>query len=163
MELAYEITGDVLDAIVLVFLYDILMGRQYRIKKVFLFPVFIGVVVAANFGIGYISNPFLVLCSWQAVFFGLTFLYQSKVIEKIISSVAFNIMGVAAEMIVVSMFSFLGEEQLVNKYYYVELMISKLIVFVLVVIISLVYKRKRSLSSGKYRYFFERNLIVAFL
>ena len=69
MELAYEITGDVLDAIVLVFLYDILMGRQYRIKKVFLFPVFIGVVVAANFGIGYISNPFLVLCSWQAVFF----------------------------------------------------------------------------------------------
>ena len=35
MELAYEITGDVLDAIVLVFLYDILMGRQDRIKKVF--------------------------------------------------------------------------------------------------------------------------------
>ena len=163
MELAYEITGDVLDAIVLVFLYDILMGRQYRIKKVFLFPVFIGVVVAANFGIGYISNPFLVLCSWQAVFFGLTFLYQSKVIEKIISSVAFNIMGGAAEMIVVSMFSFLGEEQLVNEYYYVELMISKLIVFVLVVIISLVYKRKRSLSSGKYRYFFLSSLIISIL
>lgn len=161
MEYMYEIVGDILDAVVLIFLYDVLMGKQYRVPKVFLFLIFITVNIVTNLGLGYVDKIFLRPAIWQIVFFALTFLYISKIYEKIIASVAFSVMGMAGEMIVVSIFSFMGEEQLVNEYYYMELMVSKLIVFIFIIIISLIYKRK--INDRKYKFIFLLSLLISIL
>lgn len=160
---AYEIIGDILDAIVIIFLYDVLMGKNYKVKKCFVFLIYIIAMVTFNLIFDKFNNPFLNIFAWQIVFFYLTFLYKSKMHEKIIASVAFNIIGIASEMVVVSIFSFIGDEQLSGQYYYVKVMISKLTDFIFIIIISLIYKKKNCLKDRRYKYIFLISLLVSII
>ena len=47
---AYEIIGDILDAIVIIFLYDVLMGKNYKVKKCFVLLIYIIVMVSFKIG-----------------------------------------------------------------------------------------------------------------
>ena len=82
-ESAYEIIGDILDAITLIFLYDVLIGKQYRVKKGLLFLIFIVVNISVDRLLGYFDNAYLIFVVWQIVFIGLGFLYCSKFYQKV--------------------------------------------------------------------------------
>ena len=120
-------------------------------------------MITVNSILAQFKNALLNICVWQVTFFAIAFLYESKVYEKMISAVVFNIMGVASELIVVSIFSFIGENQKIDEYNYVEVMFSKLIVFMLIIIISLVYKKKNCLYEKKYRYIFIISLLISII
>lgn len=160
---AYEIIGDILDAIVIIFLYDVLMGKNYKVKRCFVLLIYIIVMVSFNWIFDKFNNSFINIFAWLIVFFCLTFLYKSKLYEKIIASVGFNIIGIASEMIVVSIFSFIGDERLSGQYYYVKVMISKLIDFVFIVIISLIYKKKNCLKDKRFKYIFLISILVSII
>lgn len=160
---AYEIIGDILDAIVIIFLYDVLMGKNYKVKKCFVLLIYIIVMVSFNWIFDEFNNSFINIFAWQIVFFCLTFLYKSKLYEKVIASVGFNIIGIASEMIVVSIFSFIGDERLSGQYFYVKVMISKLIDFVFIVIISLIYKKKNCLKDKRFKYIFLISILVSII
>lgn len=160
---AYEIIGDILDAIVIIFLYDVLMGKNYKVKKCFVLLIYIIVMVSFNCIFDKFNNSFINIFAWQIVSFCLTFLYKSKLYEKVIASVGFNIIGIASEMIVVSIFSFIGDERLSGQYFYVKVMISKLIDFVFIVIISLIYKKKNCLKDKRFKYIFLISILVSII
>jgi hypothetical protein len=66
----YEIVGDILDAIVIVFLYDVLIGKKYRVKKCFVFLIYIIAMVTFNLIFDKFNNPFF---SSVSGFFSKTF------------------------------------------------------------------------------------------
>lgn len=56
---AYEIIGDILDAIVIIFLYDVLMGKNYKVKKCFVLLIYIIVMVSFNCIFDKLNNSFI--------------------------------------------------------------------------------------------------------
>ena len=163
-ESAYEIIGDILDAITLIFLYDVLIGKQYRVKKGLLFLIFIVVNISVDRLLGYFDNAYLIFVVWQIVFIGLGFLYCSKFYQKVIAAISYNVMGTVAELIVIGIFSFVGEDKhIMDEYCYVQFMISKLIVFVFIVVISLLYRKKSCLKDRKYKLIFLTSLLISII
>lgn len=60
----YEIVGDILDAIVIVFLYDVLMGKKYKVKKCFVLLIYIIVMVSFNWIFDKFNNSFINIFAW---------------------------------------------------------------------------------------------------
>ena len=144
--------GDILDAFTLIFLYNVVLGKKYKVNKIAVYAIFVVTNLTVNGLLSLVEIPFLNMAVWLIVFGLLAMLYDTKWYMKIIVSVSYNILGIVAEFIVAAILGGIyGEEVLLGENYIIGLIISKLVMLVFVIVISFVLKRKNYTLDIKYR------------
>lgn len=152
IETVVSCIGDILDAFTLIFLYNVVLGKKYKVNKIAVYAIFVVTNLAVNSLLSLVEIPFLNMAVWLIVFGLLAMLYDTKWYMKIIVSVSYNILGIVAEFIVAAILGGIyGEEVLVGENYIIGLIISKLVMLVFVIVISFVLKRKNYTLDIKYR------------
>lgn len=152
IETVVSCIGDILDAFTLIFLYNVVLGKKYKVNKIAVHTIFVVTNLTINGLLSLVEIPFLNMAVWLIVFGLLAMLYDTKWYMKIIVSVSYNILGIVAEFIVAAILGGIyGEEVLVGENYIIGLIISKLVMLVFVIVISFVLKRKNYTLDIKYR------------
>lgn len=144
------VLGTVFDMFTTMLFYKTCLGnKNIRVNKVFFYVIF-----ALAFGIGMALSQFgyaglfYSIMSF-AIFFGLTLLYKSKWIIRVFSALSNIVFGMISELIsygiIISTMENTSEEDL--QYY--SLLLSKLIIFVITVIVTLIIKKNTQIVKFK--------------
>ena len=144
------VLGTVFDMFTTMLFYKTCLGnKNIRVNKVLFYVIF-----ALAFGIGMALSQFgyaglfYSIMSF-AIFFGLTLLYKSKWIIRVFSALSNIVFGMISELIsygiIISTMENTSEENL--QYY--SLLLSKLIIFVITVIVTLIIKKNTQIVKFK--------------
>jgi len=144
------VLGTVFDMFTTMLFYKTCLGnKNIRVNKVLFYVIF-----ALAFGIGMALSQFgyaglfYSIMSF-AIFFGLTLLYKSKWIIRVFSALSNIVFGMISELIsygiIISTMENTSEEDL--QYY--SLLLSKLIIFVITVIVTLIIKKNTQIVKFK--------------
>ena len=144
------VLGTVFDMFTTMLFYKTCLGnKNIRVNKVLFYVIF-----ALAFGIGMALSQFgyaglfYSIMSF-AIFFGLTLLYKSKWIIHVFSALSNIVFGMISELIsygiIISTMENTSEEDL--QYY--SLLLSKLIIFVITVIVTLIIKKNTQIVKFK--------------
>ena len=144
------VLGTVFDMFSTMLFYKTCLGnKNIRVNKVLFYVIF-----ALAFGIGMALSQFgyaglfYSIMSF-AIFFGLTLLYKSKWIIRVFSALSNIVFGMISELIsygiIISTMENTSEENL--QYY--SLLLSKLIIFVITVIVTLIIKKNTQIVKFK--------------
>ncbi len=144
------VLGTVFDMFTTMLFYKTCLGnKNIRVNKILFYAVFV-----LAFGIGMAlsqfeySGLFYSMMSF-AIFFGLTLLYKTKWIIRVFSALSNIVFGIISELIsyriIISIMENTSEEDL--QYY--SLLLSKLIIFVITVIVTLIIKKNTQIVKFK--------------
>ncbi len=152
LETVISCIGDILDAFTLIFLYNVVMGKKYKVDKITVYFIFTVTNLTVSSLLSLVEIPFLNMVVWLITFVLLAMLYDTKWYMKIIVSVSYNVLGIVAEFIVAAILGgIFGNEVLLGENYIIGLIISKLVMLVFVLIISFVLKKGNYILDIKYR------------
>ena len=144
------VIGTVFDVFTTMLFYKTCLGnKNIRVNKVLFYVIFVlafGIGMALS-QFGY-AGLFYSIMSF-AIFFGLTLLYKSKWIIRVFSALSNIVFGMISELIsygiIISTMKNTSEENL--QYY--SLLLSKLIIFVITVIVTLIIKKNTQIVKFK--------------
>ena len=126
-----------------------LVNKNIRVNKVLFYIIF-----ALAFGIGMALSQFgyaglfytLMSCT---IFFGLTLLYKSKWIIRVFSALSYLVFSMISELISYGIIIFTMKNMSEDNIQYYSLMLSKLIIFVITVIVTLIIKKNTQIVKFK--------------
>lgn len=144
------VLGTAFDMFTTMLFYKTCLGnKNIRVNKVLFYVIFVlafGIGMALS-QFGY-AGLFYSIMSF-AIFFGLTLLYKSKWIIRVFSALSNIVFGMISELIsygiIISTMKNMSEEDL--QYY--SLLLSKLIIFVITVIVTLIIKKNTQIVKFK--------------
>lgn len=144
------VLGTAFDMFTTMLFYKTCLGnKNIRVNKVLFYAIFVlafGIGMALS-QFGY-AGLFYSIMSF-AIFFGLTLLYKSKWIIRVFSALSNIVFGMISELIsygiIISTMKNMSEEDL--QYY--SLLLSKLIIFVITVIVTLIIKKNTQIVKFK--------------
>lgn len=144
------VLGTAFDMFTTMLFYKTCLGnKNIRVNKVLFYVIFVlafGIGMALS-QFGY-AGLFYSIMSF-AIFFGLTILYKSKWIIRVFSALSNIVFGMISELIsygiIISTMKNMSEEDL--QYY--SLLLSKLIIFVITVIVTLIIKKNTQIVKFK--------------
>lgn len=144
------VLGTAFDMFTTMLFYKTCLGnKNIRVNKVLFYVIFVlafGIGMALS-QFGYAGLFYSIMAF--AIFFGLTLLYKSKWIIRVFSALSNIVFGMISELIsygiIISTMKNMSEEDL--QYY--SLLLSKLIIFVITVIVTLIIKKNTQIVKFK--------------
>lgn len=144
------VLGTVFDMFTTILFYKTCLGnKNIRVNKVLFYVIFIlafGIGMALS-QFGY-AGLFYSIMSF-AIFFGLTLLYKSKWILRLFSSLSNLAFGMISELISYGIIISTMEKTSEDDLQYYSLLLSKLIIFVITVIVTLIIKKNTQIVKFK--------------
>lgn len=144
------VLGTVFDMFTTILFYKTCLGnKNIRVNKVLFYVIFIlafGIGMALS-QFGY-AGLFYSIMSF-AIFFGLTLLYKSKWILRLFSSLSNLAFGMISELISYGIIISTMEKTSEDYLQYYSLLLSKLIIFVITVIVTLIIKKNTQIVKFK--------------
>ena len=144
------VLGTVFDMFTTILFYKTCLGnKNIRVNKVLFYVIFVlafGIGMALS-QFGY-AGLFYSIMSF-AIFFGLTLLYKSKWILRLFSSLSNLAFGMISELISYGIIISTMEKTSEDDLQYYSLLLSKLIIFVITVIVTLIIKKNTQIVKFK--------------
>lgn len=143
--------GDVLDAITVIYLFDVLFGKNNKLPKKFIYLIFISFTVVSYIGIELLDNSIVNMGFSFVYIIVLSFFYRANVMERIICVVTFNIIAIGVEFTTAAILTYILGNNAYEQYYLVGMVLSKILVLICVPVISQFVKNKHHQMDTRYR------------